>query len=106
MANVHLTNRWGESFAEPTLDQLKSALADLDEPEDDAPDCWLSDDDGWTVSVFESGNIVLQNVETTEGPWHVLAASRATALEYWRLLSVGDVETLKKRISRPGMGDE
>lgn len=106
MSNVHLTNRWGESLASPTTEQMKQALDDLNEPDEDAPDCWLSDDAGWTVSVFENGNVVLQNVDTTEGPWHSLATSRQTSLALWMLLQAGDIDTLKKKISRPGMGDE
>lgn len=106
MANVHLTNRWGESFANPTEAQLKEALEDLNEPDEDAPDAWLSDDDGWTVSVFENGDVVLQNVETTQGPWHRLATSRVTALSFWQLLAAGDIDGLKERIKLPGMNEE
>jgi hypothetical protein len=105
MSTVHLTNRWGESFANPSAEQLAAALDDFDEADDDAPDCWLSDDSGWTVSIFQNGNVVLQNVETTEGPWHVQVDTHPAALDLWKLLQDGDIAALRMHISNPGIGE-
>jgi hypothetical protein len=101
---VHLTKRWGEDISNPTQQDLAAAVDELARSDSDHPDCWLSAEDGWSVSLFESGLAVLENDETDEGPWYLTDVSRETALELWRLLQSGDLTTLRARAWQSGYG--
>jgi hypothetical protein len=81
-----------------------AALAELERSDPEHPDCWLSDDAGWTVSVFESGLVTLENIESGEGPWHMRGVSTAIALELWILLRSGDLTALRAKTWQPGYG--
>ena len=102
---TRLTKRWGEGIENPKHADLISALSELDASDGEHPDCWLSTEDGWSVSVFESGLVVFENVETGEGPWHMKAVSRADALELWQLLDANDLATLQTKPWVEGYGD-
>jgi hypothetical protein len=65
---THLTNRWGVTTSNPGANDLEAALVELETADQEHPDCWLSNEDEWTVSAFGSGLVILENVETNEGP--------------------------------------
>jgi hypothetical protein len=104
LRTVHLTKRWGEDISNPTPQDLAVAIAELAQPDSEHPDCWLSSEDGWSVSLFESGLAVLENIETDEGPWYLTDVSRETALELWSLLQAGDLPTLRAKAWQSGYG--
>ena len=101
---VHLTKRWGGTLSNPTADDLTAALAELDVDDPEHPDCWLENEQGWDISVFGSGLVIFENVETNEGPWHMRGVSREQVLELWNLLSAGRVEALKQLSWKLGYG--
>jgi hypothetical protein len=101
---VRLTKRWGEDINNPTSQDLAIAVAELAQPDSEHPDCWLSANDGWSVSLFESGLAVLENIETDEGPWYLNGVSREQALELWRLLQAGDLVKLRDQAWQSGYG--
>src|SRR5262245_3959098 len=92
-----LTCRWETGPENPTEDDLRAALEELATPDAEHPDCWLTDENGWTVSAFESGNVVLENLESGEGPWHIPGQSSEAVLELRRLLQAGQIETIRSR---------
>jgi hypothetical protein len=99
-----LTTRWGKAIADPQTQELGVALAELERSDPEHPDCWLSDDTGWTISVFESGLVTLENIESGDGPWHMRGVSNATALELWMLLASGNLTALRAKAWQPGYG--
>jgi hypothetical protein len=101
---VHLTKRYGDSVSNPSVNDLQTALAELDVTDPEHPDCWLENERGWALSAFGSGLIVLENVETNEGPWHMRGVSRQQILELWGLLSTEKLEELRQREWKPGYG--
>lgn len=105
MPTTRLTRRWGHGIKNPTTNDLRDALSELNTSDPEHPDCWLADESGWSISVFENGLIVLENVETGEGPWHLNDPSKNPALELWQLLQSGDLESIKDRQWRPGYKD-
>jgi hypothetical protein len=98
---THLQRRWGGG-QDPTEDELRAALAELETPDAEHPDCWLSTEDGWTVAAHCSGTVVLENVETGEGPWHMASQSSDAVLELWRQLQAGDLDGIRDRPWLPG----
>src|SRR5689334_6395071 len=53
--NTGLQTRWGGGQDNPTLEELRAALAELSTPDEEHPDTWLDDEEGWVVIVNESG---------------------------------------------------
>jgi hypothetical protein len=93
----YLSKRHGEQLSDPSEEELRAALEELSFRDSEHPDCWLSNEEGWSLAFHEEGLAVLENAETDEGPWHVRSVDAATALDMWRLLLRDDLESLKKR---------
>ena len=104
MATTYLSKRWGDSETNPTADGMRSALAELDAHDSEHPDCWLSDESGWTIAMHEGGKVVLENVETGEGPWHLPSADRDIVLKLWLDLQGGDLGAIRKHDWQDGYG--
>jgi len=92
-----LVTRWGGSEDNPTTDQLRAALAELDTPDREHPSTWLSDDDGWTVDVYESGLVIFthkfEDISQRRG------VTRDEALQLWLLLQQGKRDEIRHRLS-------
>ena len=93
----YLTKRWGEKIKNPTATDLHAALSELETPDSEHPDCWLGNEEGWTLSFHENGLAILENVETGEGPWHIKQVSRDAALNMGKMLLADDLDSLKSR---------
>lgn len=101
-----LTKRFGDTILKPTAEDLAGALAELQLEDPEHPDCWLSDENKWTVSAFTSGLVILENLETQEGPWHMRGVSPEQVLELWQLLDQGALTELQSRPWQRGYGRE
>jgi len=92
-----LETRWGGGPDNPTIEEMRAALAELDTPDEEHPSTWLSDDNGWTVDVYESGLVIFphqyQDICQRRG------VSRDEALELWLLLQRGKHDEIKHRLS-------
>jgi hypothetical protein len=93
---THIERRWGGSGQNPTEDELRAALAELATRDDEHPDCWLSSDDGWTITASQDGKVTLENVETGEGPWHMRNQTHEAVLALWGLLQAGELERIQE----------
>jgi len=96
--NTGLVKRWGGGEENPTEPQLRAALSELSVPDEEHPSTWLSDDDGWTVDVYESGLILFshQFVDICKRR----DVSREEALELWLLLQQGKRDEIREKLSR------
>jgi hypothetical protein len=93
---VYLTKRWGETVDNPDKGQLAAALEELRTSDSEHPDCWLSDENGWTISAFDSGLVILENAETGEGPWHMRGVSKPEIVRLWGLLASGKLDEIRQ----------
>jgi hypothetical protein len=94
--NVYLTKRWGKTIANPHENDLVNALEELKPPDPEHPDCWLADENGWTISAFQSGRVILENAETGEGPWHLRGIRQTDIMRLWSLLASGKLDEIKQ----------
>jgi hypothetical protein len=106
MAHTTLTFRWGDSCDDPTDEQMRAALAELDTPDSEHPDCWLSDESEWSIAAFESGLVVLERFASDDETWHLKGQDRDQVLELWRLLRAGNLTEIRKRNWLRGYGRE
>lgn len=89
--------RWGDSQENPTIEEMRAALAELDTPDVEHPSTWLSDDDGWTVDVYESGLVMFGH--QFEDICERRGVTRDEALELWLLLQQGGRDEVRQRLS-------
>ena len=104
MSHTSLERRWGGGGDDPTEDEMRSALAELDTIDPEHPDCWLSHCTGWSIAAFGSGLVVLENLESGDGPWHMQGQTKETVLGLWRLLQAGDIATVRSKNWIKGYG--
>ena len=100
---TNLQQRWGDSIDNPTPEQLKEALAELDIEDDEHPDTWLTatiEGGDWSISAFGSGLtiLVIYNSETeteTENEYELHDISREQQFQLWQQLQRGELEAIK-----------
>jgi len=89
----HATDVDGISYAAPDTLTMRKVLASLDEAEGaDHPDVSLVHDNGWSLSVTESGTILWENLRESEAHrpiQHLRGAGREKALTLWQALAEG-----------------
>lgn len=100
--SYHVQTRWGGSEAKPTEKRMREILDELDVKDAEHPDCWLTHDTGWTISVTEGGRIVYEKAESDCEPRHIANVPRLKALELWKTLAKGDLTMLEKEQWQPG----
>ena len=104
MPKTFLVRRWGGGCPNPEDADLRAALAELATPDAEHPDCWVSDETGWTISAHQSGKVVLENPESDEGPWHMTGQTHDQIMELWRLLQLGHLAAIRQRPWLAGYG--
>src|SRR4051794_25164965 len=80
----------------------EEVLAQLDARDPEHPDAWLSHESGWTLSIFESGLAVWENLESSREPRHQIDVSRQEALDLWLKLARGEIAEIEKEPWLPG----
>ena len=92
-----LQTRWGGGQENPTIEEMRAALAELDTPDIEHPSTWLADEDGWTVDVYESGLVIFSH--QVEDISERRGVSRDEALDLWLLLQEGKRDEIRQRLS-------
>lgn len=84
---------------------MREILAELNTPDPEHPDTWLSHESGWALSVFETGLVVWENAEKEErGPRYRQNVSRDEALRMWLFLSRGEFDEIESVSWMDGYG--
>ena len=89
--------RWGGGPENPTVEEMRIALAELDTPDEEHPNTWLTDDDGWTVDVYEGGLVIFSHDDETICQKN--GVSQAETLELWLLLQRGRRDEIRRRLT-------
>ena len=94
---THLERRWGGGGENPHEKEMREALDELATPDLEHPDCWLTDENGWTVSAYQTGLVVIECLDSGEGPWHMESQKPEDIIALWKLLQAGDIPTLRSQ---------
>ncbi|HEX5658319.1 MAG TPA: hypothetical protein VFX59_14050 [Polyangiales bacterium] len=97
---MSLVSRWGLSVDDPTVEDLRHALDELDEADDEHPDAWVSHESGWTLSAFGTGLLIWSDLESSHR--HMLKVSRSRMLALWMRLRDGDLAAVEAEPWQPG----
>ena len=102
--SFHGSDLMGASLPEPTLDEMRELLSQLDRADGEHTDVSVVHESGWSLSVFASGLVVWENVESEVPPQHQRDVPRDRALDLWLRLARGDIESIAGEPWRPGYG--
>ena len=91
--SFYVTDRWGGSDENPSIEQMKKILESLDINDDEHPDVSLEHDSGWCLSAFPSGLVIWEHLEL-RNPKHMRGVLRNKVLEMWIKLSHGEIESI------------
>lgn len=97
-------DRMGGIITSPDEAAMSVLLSSLAAQDPEHPDVSLSHESGWCLSVFGSGLVVLENVETGDGPWHMRLPSPQHSLNFWKMLSDGQIPAIQSHPWVPGYG--
>lgn len=99
--SVH--TRWGAAEIAPSIARMREILKELDPADPEHPDVSLTHESGWTLSIFESGLVVWEDIEAAEyKPRHMIDVDRERALSMWLQLSRGDLAAIEQQPWQPG----
>lgn len=105
-----VTGRWGGTEWMASEARMRELLAELDRNDPEHPDAWLSHENGWCLSVFQSGLVIWEYVEEAGEeriePRHQVGVSREKALDLWLKLSMGEFDAIEREPWRPGYSEK
>jgi hypothetical protein len=101
--SFHVNRRWGESDDNPSVQQMREALAELDVEDIEHPDVALIHESAWCLGAYPSGLLIWENLESGE-PRHMRGVSRERVLELWQKLSRGELAAIEAEPWKPGYG--
>jgi hypothetical protein len=101
--SYHVNRRWGDSDDEPSVEQMREALAELDVEDVEHPDVALIHESGWCLGAYPSGLLIWEHLENGE-PRHMRGVSRERVLELWQRLSLGDLSSVESQPWQAGYG--
>ncbi len=103
--SYHVNRRWGDADDNPSIEQMREALAELDIEDIEHPDVALIHESGWCLSAYPSGLLIWENLAGDPGkPRHMRGVSRERVLELWQRLSRGELSTIESELWRAGNG--
>lgn len=101
----HATERYGATIDEPSVEQMRVLLQSLPHDDDEHPDVSLTHETEWCIGAFPGGLVTFENLETDEGPFHLLDVPPERVLELWQLLAAGRIDELRRLAWEPGYGN-
>ncbi|MCC5849960.1 MAG: hypothetical protein JJU29_17885 [Verrucomicrobia bacterium] len=102
--SYYVQTRWGSSEDNPSEARMREIIQELDTPDQEHPDTWLSDDFGWTLTVSEKGVVVWENMEEETDPRYQENVSRDESLRLWLLLANGNYNEIEQEPWKYGQG--
>ena len=102
--SFNVQTRWGDSEDNPSEARMRAILAELDRPDREHPDTWLTYDDGWTIAISERGVATWDNLAADSKPRYRENVSHDEALRLWLLLSRGEFDEIERQDWKDGYG--
>jgi hypothetical protein len=97
---VVLADGLGHSIDEPSAEQMREVLEDLDPDDVEHAAAWLSDEAGNTLEWNIDGRLVYDKQSLP--PRHMLEVAPDTVIEFWHLLANGAIAELERQAWEPG----
>ena len=102
--SYHVNRRWGDSDENPSVEQMREALAELDVEDVEHPDVALIRESGWSLGAYPSGLLVWEDLSAGNEPRHMRGVTRKRVLELWQILARGDIAAVDAEPWKPGYG--
>jgi len=101
--NFYISNGYGDSEDSPSLETMRSFLAQLDPLDKEHGAAWVADEDENHIEWDVSGTLAFHQSNRVR---HLSQVSRDRALSLWRLFVEGRLEELEREPWQPGQGNE
>jgi hypothetical protein len=102
--SYYVESRWGGSEHEPSASRMLELLEELETSDPEHPDTWLTNENGWTLAVHETGVVVWDNLDAGVPARHLTNVAKEKAFELWRLLVLGRLNIIEQEPWQPGNG--
>ncbi len=103
--SYHVNRRWGAADDDPSVEQMREALAELDVEDIEHPDVALIHESGWCLGAYPSGLLIWENLADDAGqPRHMREVARERVLELWQRLSRGELSAIESEPWKAGYG--
>lgn len=96
-----ITHASGAQEPGSTTSRFDDLLDELNVAHDEHPDVAVTHESEWCVSVYRSGDVVLENLADGD-PVHATGLSRDEICERLRLVATGDIDALRNLNWSPG----
>lgn len=91
-----LRDRLGATERDASHQRMAEVLADaMSSDDDEHADVALQHESGWAISFYPSGLVIYENVETDASPRQMAGCTAEQALDLWKLLASGALESLE-----------
>ena len=98
-----LTDLWGEMRRSSDVQSIARLLHTLDRADREHGEVAVSRPDGWAISAFANGNVVLENAEDGSiRPRHMKAVARMDAIRLMSHLAEGNLPAVEAEAWLPG----
>ncbi|KAF0094671.1 MAG: hypothetical protein E1N59_1675 [Puniceicoccaceae bacterium 5H] len=95
----HTTDIFGVTLVAPEEEEMREVLESLEDADfGEHPYVSLTHESGWTLSYYESGVLLLENLsgdEELEAPRYLRDVEQKQVLEYWKLLAAGKMKDIR-----------
>ena len=102
--SYHVSRRWGDCNNDPSVEQMREVLAELDVEDDEHPDVALVHESGWCLGAYPSGLLVWEYLGNAYEPRHMRGVPRDRVLELWKRLAKGEISAVNAEPWQPGYG--
>ena len=97
----HVTHRTGDSDSKLSIDRFGELLDELENADDEHPDISVTHESEWSLAVYKSGFVVLENLEDGD-PVHAGPMDRQGTLRLMVAVAEGRMGEVEAASWKPG----
>jgi hypothetical protein len=91
-----VTHLHGASDLNPSFDEVEALLDELANADEEHTDVSVSDDSGWTLSIFCGGYVIWGNAEDGSDDRHMKGLQRAEILALAKAIARGELDAVHR----------
>ena len=98
--HIELQTRWGDGNRHPSIVDLKNAVNELKQKDDEHPCAFISDEFGDVVEAYQDGRVVYYSLDTPDKRHETKVDEIEKVLDIWLLFCEGKQNELDQLFKR------